>query len=267
MAIRRFMCKRGVPDEFFSDNGTNFKGASSELAKIDRECAEAVTSPTLKWHFIPPGTPHMGGIWERMVRSVKEALKALNDGRKLTDEILLTSLAEAEDAINTRPLAYLPEEAAEIEAITPNHFLRGTMKAADLKVDVSTDFAEALRNSYKRSQHLANQMWQRWCKEYLPTVNMRSKWIEDRRPVKVGDLVFIANEGQRKNWTRGIVEEVFKGNDGRIRQVSVRTTKGISRRAVRNLAVLEVTSKSGSSDSGPEPELRGGVCRKPQGTH
>lgn len=45
----------------------------------------------------------MGGIWERMVRAVKEALKALNDGRKLTDEILLTTLSEAEDAINTRP--------------------------------------------------------------------------------------------------------------------------------------------------------------------
>lgn len=106
MAIRRFMCKRGAPEEFFSDNGTNFKGACGELARLkqlNQECAESVTGTTLKWTFIPPGTPHMGGIWERMVRAVKEALKALNDGRKLTDEILLTTLSEAEDAINTRP--------------------------------------------------------------------------------------------------------------------------------------------------------------------
>lgn len=263
MAVRRFICKRGTPDEFFSDNGTNFKGACNELEKIkqiDRECAESVTSSTLKWNFIPPGTPHMGGIWERMVRSVKEALKALNDGRKLTDEILLTSLSEAEDAINTRPLVYLPQDAMETEAITPNHFLRGVMKKADFIIDDSADFAVALRDSYKRSQYLANQLWQRWCKEYLPTINLRSKWVEDRKPLQVGDLVFIVNEGQRKNWTRGIVHEVFEGNDGRIRQVNVRTTKGISRRAVNNLAIIEVTSKSGISGTGSEPELRAGVC-------
>ncbi|XP_062715622.1 uncharacterized protein LOC134291641 [Aedes albopictus] len=246
MAIRRFLSKRGAPDEFFSDNGTNFKGACNELARIDRECAEVVTTPSIKWTFIPPATPHMGGSWERMVRSVKEALKAFNDGRKLTDEILLTSLAEAEDAINTRPLVYLPQEAAEIEAITPNHFLRGTVKDADLKVDVSSDFAEALRDVYKRSQYLAEQMWQRWRKEYLPTINLRSKWVEDRKQLCVGDLVFIVNDGHRKNWTRGIVEEVFVGNDGRVRQ-----------RFLVNPEIPECE---------PEPELRAGVCGKPQGS-
>lgn len=267
MAIRRFICRRGVPDELFSDNGTNFKGACSELAKIkqiNQECAEGVTSSTLKWSFIPPGTPHMGGIWERMVRSVKEALKVLNDGRKLTDEILLTSLSEAEDAINTRPLVYLPQEADSSAAITPNHFLRGVVKDADFNVDGSVDFAKALRDTYKRSQYLADQMWQRWCKEYLPTINMRSKWVEDRRQVRIGDLVFIVNDGQRKNWTRGVIVEVFEGNDGRIRQVSVRTTKGVSRRAVSNLAVIEISGKSGSP--GEEPELRAGVYKNPQGS-
>ncbi|XP_062713887.1 uncharacterized protein LOC134290721 [Aedes albopictus] len=197
MAIRRFLSKRGAPDEFFSDNGTNFKGACNELACIGRECAGVVTSPTIKWTFIPPATPHMGGSWERMVRSSSSS------------SILLTTLAEAEDAINTRPLVYLPQEAAEIEAITPNHFLRGTIKDADLKVDASSDFAEALRDVYKRSQYLAEQMWQRWWKEYLPTINLRSKWVEDRKQLRVGDLVFIVNDGHRKNWTRGIVEEVF----------------------------------------------------------
>lgn len=205
----------------------------------------------------------MGGSWERMVRSVKQALEVLNDGRKLTDEVLLTSLSEAEDAINTRPLVYLPQEAAEIEAITPNHFLRGTVKNADLKVDGSADFAKALRDVYKRSQYLADQMWQRWWKEYLPTINSRSKWVEDRKQLRVGDLVFIVNDGHRKNWTRGIVQEVFEGKDGRVRQASVRTANGVCKRSAVNLAVIEIPGKSGIPECEPEPELRAGVCRKP----
>ncbi|XP_062549440.1 uncharacterized protein LOC134213993 isoform X2 [Armigeres subalbatus] len=221
MAIRRFICKQGTPDEIFSDNGTNFKGACNELARmkmIQENCANSISSSTLKWNFIPPNTPHMGGVWERMVRSVKEALKTLNDKRKLTDEILLTALSETEDAINTRPLVYLPQEADEIQAITPNHFLRGLVKDTDLPVDESIDFAQALRNTYKRSQYLADRMWQRWCKEYLPTINYRPKWVDDRKQLQVGDLVFIVNDGQRKTWIRGIIEEVFEGIDGRIRQ-------------------------------------------------
>lgn len=179
MAIVRFCSKFGKPNHIYSDNATCFKGANNEMAKkekINQECAEVLGSSITAWHFIPPGTPHMGGIWELMVRSVKEAMRALNDGRKLTDEILLTTLAEAADMINTRPLTYLPQDSEETEALTPNHFLRGTVSVADFKVDdASTKPAEALRNMYKRSQFLADRMWERWSKEYLPTINQRTK--------------------------------------------------------------------------------------------
>ncbi|XP_055605754.1 uncharacterized protein LOC129753928 [Uranotaenia lowii] len=149
MAIRRFISKRGTPEEIFSDNGTNFLGSWNQMLKvIDYECAEKVTSPKTKWHFIPPGTPHMGGSWERMVRSVKEALKAFSDGRKLTDEILITALSEAEDLINFRPLTYKSQETTGSEALTPNHFLR-VVKPIDMEGD-EVEVADALRDIYKR---------------------------------------------------------------------------------------------------------------------
>lgn len=259
MAIRRFICRRGSPDEFFSDNGTNFKGASNEMTRavkeIKTECAESIVSPAIKWHFIPPSTPHMGGVWERMVKSVKAAMKAIDDGRKLTDEVLLTTLSEAEDMINARPLTYLSQESG-VEAITPNHFLRGFVKEADLNVEHFGN-TEALRNLYKRSQYLADRMWQRWCKEYLPSINRRTKWHDEQRILKVGDLVFVVEGDQWKNWIRGVVEDVIRGADGNIRQAMVRTVKGVFRRAVANLAVVEIPGKTGTDKT--EPELRAGV--------
>jgi hypothetical protein len=193
----------------------------------------------------------MGGIWERMVRSVKEGMKALDDGRTLTDEVLLTVLAEAADMINARPLTNVPQESAEEESITPNHFLRGMVTIADMRVDGTVSSAEALRDACKRSQYLADRMWERWSKEYLPTINKRTKWFEDQKPLEVNDLVFIVDGKNRKGWTRGIVEQVFQGSDGRIRQANVRTAGGVYRRAVANLAVLELGDGKSGTSGGP----------------
>ncbi|XP_065085675.1 uncharacterized protein LOC135707720 [Ochlerotatus camptorhynchus] len=267
MAIRRFMGRRGAPLEMFSDNGTNLHGASKELCtlirQIDEECAEAVTNARLKWRFNPPSAPHMGGVWERMVRSVKQAMRALDDGRKLTDEILQTTLVEAEEMINSRPLTYQPQEAEGSEALSPNHFLRIGPSNGQL-VETETELAEALRDTYRRSQYLADQMWKRWLNEYLPSLNRRSKWHEERVPVKAGDIVYITDESSRKKWIRGIIEDVIVAKDGSVRQAVVRTKSGVYKRPVTKLAVVEVPTGPSGSKAGPqvvlEPDVRAGDC-------
>lgn len=266
MAIRRFICRRGAPLEIFSDNGTNFQAASKELAQtvkcIELECADIFTDARTRWNFNPPAAPHFGGVWERLVRSAKDALKALHDGKKLTDEILLTVLAEAEDMVNSRPLTYMPQESAEDEALTPNHFIRGLPAGEREEAHAPASSAEALRDNFKRSQQLADMLWQRWLKEYVPTVNQRTKWQADRDPVEEGELVYLVDGNNRRTWIRGIVEKVIRGADGRVRQAMVRTSKGVYRRPVAKLAVLECRSKSGQNP-GPGPELREGELLAP----
>lgn len=134
--------------------------------------------------------------------------------------------------------------------------MRGAIKETDQIVE-HVELAESLRNLHKRSQHLANNMWQRWCKEYLPGINKRAKWQDERKALELGDLVFVVEGDQRKRWIRGVVEELIEGADGRVRQAIVRTTKEVFRRAVANLAVLEIPGKTGAGES--TPELRAGV--------
>jgi len=80
MAIRRFIARRGQLLEIYSDNGKNLRGAQKELklamkdldhGELYRKCS----GMQIKWNFLPPVTPHMGGCWERLVRSVKTALR------------------------------------------------------------------------------------------------------------------------------------------------------------------------------------------------
>ena len=69
IAIRNFIARRGQPLHMFSDNGTNLKAAEKELresyGKIDPERLHQ------KGTFIPSASPHMGGVWKCMVRSIK----------------------------------------------------------------------------------------------------------------------------------------------------------------------------------------------------
>ncbi|XP_065088055.1 uncharacterized protein LOC135709594 [Ochlerotatus camptorhynchus] len=238
------------------------------MQKIEGDCEEELTDSRTRWNFNPPSAPHMGGIWERLVRSVKAALEVLNDGRRLTDEVLLTVLAEAEDLINSRPLMYCGLAPNAGEALTPNHFVKGIGAIGKAEVVPQTNEAEALRDSFKRSQALADQLWKRWVSEYLPTINKRSKWHSEAQPVSGGDLVYIADEGTRKSWTRGMVLEVYPGADGRIRQALVKTAKGEYRRPVTKLTVLEIQDSKSGSMEGPSPELRGGgMCAPPSTGH
>ncbi|XP_075157948.1 uncharacterized protein LOC142231216 [Haematobia irritans] len=131
MAIRNFMARRGIPREFFSDNGTNFIGADRELREamihIDKnEIARKYTSSSTKWNFNPPASPHMGGAWERLVRSVKTVLYEILPSRAPSDELLISLLNEVENIINSRPLVYIPIDDETSEALTPNHFLLGS---------------------------------------------------------------------------------------------------------------------------------------------
>ncbi|XP_053686937.1 uncharacterized protein LOC128736478 [Sabethes cyaneus] len=241
--FRRFVGRRGAPLEVYSDNGTNFIGAEKVLMQqINLGLAETFTNANTKWHFNPPLAPHMGGAWERLVRSTKTAIESIETGRKLTDEGLSTLLVEAESIVNSRPLTYLPLDTAEQEALTPNHFIFGSSNGIKQPAVSPVNPQAAVLNSWNQIRHQLDFFWQRWLKEYLPTICRRTKWFRDTKPIEVGDLVFVADSSKRNNWIRGVVSAIQRGPDGRVRRATIQTDTGVMRRAVNKLALLDVTS-------------------------
>ena len=77
------------------------------------------------WKFNPPGAPHHGGSWESLVRSVKRVLYDILGSRRVTEEVLGTTLCLVEQALISRPISPVSNGSCELEALTPNHFLLG----------------------------------------------------------------------------------------------------------------------------------------------
>lgn len=86
---------------------------------------EHATRNGTDWKFIPPRTPHQGGIWESGIKSMKHHLKRVIGTNRLTFEEMSTILAKIEACLNSRPLCPLNDDPDDLEVLTPGHFLIG----------------------------------------------------------------------------------------------------------------------------------------------
>ncbi|XP_026739594.1 uncharacterized protein LOC113502285 [Trichoplusia ni] len=244
MALRRMAARRGTPRTLFSDNGTNFVGANKELEA-------AALEKGIKWKFIPPGSPNMGGAWERLVRTVKTALAVVLNERSPPEEVLHTLMTEVEHIVNSRPLTPVSMDPNDAESLTPNHFLLGRSCRAMAPGEFE-DNELVGKATWRTAQRLADHFWRRWVKEYLPLLMPRK--IDGRTTVdpKEGDVVLIVDAAlPRNSWPRGEVIKVYPGPDGRTRVLDVRTSGGVLRRPTRRVVVLVPAAAS----SHPEEEV------------
>jgi transposase InsO family protein len=249
MAIRRFVARRGCPSKMLSDNGTNFHGADNEMKKaikeLDTEKMQAeFAAKGMEWQFNPPSAPHMGGCWERLVQSVKKALKATLKEMVPKEAVLQTLLVEAENIVNSRPLTHVSVDPDDPESLTPNHFLIGS-SSGNAAPGKFVEMDLCLRKQWRIAQRLVDRFWKRWVQEYLPTLTRRTKWFRRTAPVKIGDLVFIADGNLPRNqWPRGLVVGTSPDKEGQVRVAEVKTQFGMLTRPVVKLCVLDILTKS-----------------------
>ena len=146
-----------------------------------------------------------------------------------------------ESIVNSHPITAVSDDPEDCSALTPNHFL--LQKATQLSPGVFVKEDSFSRKRWRKVQFLADHYWKRWIREYLPTLQKRSKWVKSRRNVQIGDLVLIAEDNVlRSRWPMGRVMEVFCGEDGGVRSVKIKTVGNVFHRPVTKLCLLEEAS-------------------------
>ncbi|XP_060872759.1 uncharacterized protein LOC132946718 [Metopolophium dirhodum] len=247
-ALRRFCSRRGICSDIYSDNATNFVGANRKLQELkklflsdtlDSEIQKLTAELGIRWHFIPPRSPHFGGLWEAAIKSVKTHLNKLMGNAILTYEELNTVLAQIEACLNSRPLTPLSSDPSDLSVLTPGHFLVGSSLVSLPEPDFTTTPLNRLTR-WRRVSHLFQEFWRRWSKDYLVQLQQRNKWENDRGPrLRIGTVVLLRDDNLPPlRWKIGRVEEVHVGSDGVIRVATISTSNGQFKRAVRLLCPL-----------------------------
>ena len=227
------------------DNGTNFVGGARELrssiAAWNRKVNESMLRKDVKWIFNPPAASHMGGVWERLIRSVRRILCALMRGIVLDDERLATFMCEAEFIVNSRPITQNPADPSDENPLTPNHLLQmpGDITAPPGRFSMKDIYDKRWRHV----QYLTDRFWKRWSREYIVSIQQRQKWLKEQRSLQVNDIVLVCDEtSQRNSWPLGRVLEVTKGRDNLVRSATVKTRNTTLRRPVNKLCLLEAST-------------------------
>lgn len=247
LTLKRFIARRGNPTCIYSDNGTNFTGTAHQLKEIreffkTQDVSDSVRTylaqNDIRWKFIPPRSPHWGGLWESAIKSAKSHLLKIVGNARLTYEEFSTILCQVEAVMNSRPLCALSSDPSEFTPLTPGHFLIGTSLTALPEKDIS-HVSENRLSVYKRIAQIQQIFWKRWSKEYLNRLQNRPKWFKPMRDIQINDLVLLKEDNTLPmSWQLARILEVMPGSDGKVRVVKVKTANSIYIRPVTKICVL-----------------------------
>lgn len=255
-AYKRFTGRRGKCLEIYSDNGTNFVGANNQITSQYRQVINEATEITKNllsndgttWKFIPASAPHFGGIWEAGVKSVKGHLKRVLGETTLTYEEFSTVLCQVEACLNSRPLYALSNDPNDFEVLTPGHFLIGRPLVAHPEPQSDE---KNLHVRWKLVTKLTQDIWKRWHKEYLNSLQQRAKWKSDTKlKIEIGDLVYLKEDNiPPTKWVLGRIFATHPGTDNHVRVVTVKTNGKLLKRPITKLCILPVNNREGDQQT------------------
>lgn len=246
-ALRRFVSRRGKPTSIHSDNGTNFVGARTKVKELftflsdnthKKRIIDWAANKGIGWSYIPPRAPHFGGLWESGVRSIKHHLTRVVGNSSLTYEDFCTVLLQIEAVLNSRPLYPFSSDPQDPNPITPGHFLiaRPITSVPDQPLEHIPD---SRLKMYQRCQKMVQMFWNKWRKDYLNHLQVRTKWKDRTSTIRIGDLVIIKEDNLRPcHWKLGRIQDVQKGPDDLPRVVTLRCENTVLKRPITKICPL-----------------------------
>ena len=261
-AFRRFTARRGCPVYIVSDNALQYRLGHKTIREAHKHTLPSYASEKeIEWKFLPIEAPWMGGVHERLIRIVKQALQKTMGTKSLTLNQFTTLIVELEQVMNRRPLYYISGEQEDPVPLSPQDFLclnpTDGLPIMDLESLQDPDYVPKpskstdLIDSWKQGQVLVQKFWNIWQKQYLPMLRLPhfSKDFHKQKQVdsipQKGDVVLIEKkETTRNNWNLGRIEEVFTSKDGNCRSCKVRRNKKVKTYPVKHLYPLEFAPRT-----------------------
>ena len=163
--LRRFSARRGTPSLLVTDNARTFKASAKLIKKLLKNelVQNHFSSKGIIWRFNLERAVWFGGLFERMIGTVKRCMRKVLKNAKLNFEELVTILTEIESTIHNRPLTYQYYDL--VEALRPSHLLCGR-RISSLSEQVDTSFDEndneKQSNMNKRFLYLSRKLTHFW---------------------------------------------------------------------------------------------------------
>ena len=164
-------------------------------------------------------------------------------------------MTESEAIVNSRPLTIDDLSDPDSEPLSPAKLLTNK---SDVILPPPGKFEKTdlySRKYWRRVQHLANEFWSRWRKEFLSSIQAMQKWQHPVRNFEIGDIVLLAEATDRNEWRMGRIISVEKDLENHVRTVVVKIYNKESMKIEllrRPIAKLVLLIENDMFDSQPE---------------
>ncbi len=199
--------------------GEQLVAATKQVSTWDfKEVVQWAGRKGIEWTLVPTGGQHFNGQAERMIGLIKKQLWKIFEGKRLSHEETLTLLAEAVQKINSQPITWNPRP--EGEPLCVQDLMLGRAKPGQAEVKFET--GKKLTRRFENVQRTQQEFWKRWIEEVFQERLKQSKWKQDKRDLKVGDIVLRKDEtaaGQTYKYAK--VTKVHTSADGKVRAADI----------------------------------------------
>ncbi|PAV78070.1 hypothetical protein WR25_09266 [Diploscapter pachys] len=273
--LKRFFARRGVPTSISSDNAPSFLageeilGQAFENWKQSREINEELLSYETEWKHSVPYAPWQGGWWERLVKTVKHAMRKSIGREVLTRDSMQTALIEIEAIVNCRPLVSKNEE--EITALRPIDFVQKNLiiqfPFSSIEIE-SDDYVPMITTkdqaemALAESEKMIGKFWTEWEESYLTELKEKHrKRMNTRKSAaiqpQIGHVVLVMDENQEKGlWKLARILKLDESADGQIRSAQIRigATGNVVQKPINLLVPLEISQTDESQTTSESDE-------------
>ena len=194
----------------------------------------------IQWKLNLSRAPWWGGQFERMAGLVKQCLYKTTGGANLSQKQFEEIVLDIQVTLNNQPLMYV-EEDIQMSVLIPNTLPYGQPLLVPKKYIY--DNVPEMKARQRYINKCKDAAWARWTKEYLNTLRERRNMLHQAKEMQIslGDIVLIkSDEKYRGKWNIGMVDNLYKGKDGVIRAVGLRTSELYIERQILYLYPLEL---------------------------
>ncbi|CAD5213952.1 unnamed protein product [Bursaphelenchus xylophilus] len=252
LAFRRFVALFGLPLEILSDHGRNFELGAKVLKRFSGQIA---TLGPIRWQFTTPYSPWKGGVYERMIKLLKEALRKSLPKKPLHSEMFCTVVSEIGAMLNQRPIlsglsnTVTPRCLRPVDLVFPEKresfplFVEQTDPSDPDYVPYVPPQSDQIAQDWSRSMSRVNRFWKSFHQSYLRYLQTVGKPRVGRYETpRVGQVVLLLkpSETNRNLWKTAVVKKVNLSVDGFCRSVILESEGREFERPISQIAPLEL---------------------------
>ena len=227
-ALVRLGCEVGYPKYMYCDQESSIIKVFKEINLNLRDLFHrAYTENGVIFETCSVGGHDAHGKVERTIKSMQESLHEVGfDKMRIHALGIQTLCKQIENAYNNLPLGYRFDRSHDntplVKLLVPNMLRIGKInsRAMDGPVKLSADASKMLSDIQKKYE-----TWFRiWLDSYVPKLLTVKRHFQSSRDLAPSDVVYFQKDkgGLGSPWTMGIVDQIIRGRDGKIRRVIIK---------------------------------------------